>query len=206
MEAEDKWLNFNRYDLQPVFQSNHSPGFTPAAQLYCSNSNLPSLQQCLQRWEAAALEATRHVSHPHRAVPWSSGQGQTSPAGSRRNLSPLLFLPAAEGALRAAVPSWPAGRAFSSCPAATWSAGSGSSPRRQGPSAPTGQIPVPVCGNTHGTSSPASSSLLTQVQELTATGKARTSDSSEMGLYGVYCSKHFIILQWNVLWSAKYYC
>lgn len=59
MEAEDKWLNFNRYDLQPVFQSNHSPGFTPAAQLYCLNSNLPSLQQCLQCWEAAALEATR---------------------------------------------------------------------------------------------------------------------------------------------------
>lgn len=31
-------------------------------------------------------------------------------------------------------------------------------------------------------------------------------DSSEMGLYGVYCSKHFIILQWDVLRSAKYYC
>lgn len=204
MEAEDKWLNFNRYDLQQCF-SQTIPLVSPQ-----QHSCIAPTATCLLGSSACStgklLPWRPHVSHPHRAVPWSSGQGQTSPAGSRRNLSPLRFLPAAEGALRAAVPSWPAGRAFSSCPAATWSAGSGSSPRRQGPSAPTGQIPVPVCGNTHGTSSPASSSLLTQVQELTATGKARTSDSSEMGLYGVYCSKHFIILQWNVLWSAKYYC
>lgn len=121
-----------------------------------------------------------------------------------------LFLPAgrggSEGALRAALPSWSAGRAFSSCPGATWSAGKSSSPRRQGPGAPTGLIPVPVCGNTHGTSALWAHPLLTRVLELAATGKARTSDSSEMGLYGVYCSKHFIILQWNVLWSAKYYC
>lgn len=57
-----------------------------------------------------------------------------------------------------------------------------------------GPDPSP-CGDAHGTSALRAHPLLTRVLQLTATGKARTSDSSEMGLYGVYCSKHFIILQ-----------
>lgn len=40
------------------------PWFHPSTQLYCLNSNLPSLQQCLQHWEAAALQATRVTLSP----------------------------------------------------------------------------------------------------------------------------------------------
>lgn len=43
-----------------MFESNRSPGFTPAAQLCCLSSSL-SLQQ---RWEAAALDATRVTPSP----------------------------------------------------------------------------------------------------------------------------------------------
>lgn len=182
------------------------PGFSPAAQLYCLNSNLPSLQALGSCCSAGHMchTLTLPCQDPLARAKWARFGNGTAPSAHS------LFLPAgrrgSQGALRAALPSWPAGRAFSSCPGATWFTGKGSSPLRQGPGAPTGLIPVPVCGNTHGTSALRAHPLLPRVLELAATGKARTSDSSEMGLYGVYCSKHFIILQWNVLWSAKYYC
>lgn len=77
-----------------------------------------------------------HVSHPHHALPRSSGQGQRVLFGNGRapsaHSSCCLL---AEGALRAALPSWPAGRAFSRA------TGKGSSPWR-GLSAPKGLIPA----------------------------------------------------------------
>lgn len=78
MEAEDKRLNFRRQNLQAVFQSNHCLGFTPAAQLYCLNSTLPSLQQCLQRWEAPALEATHVTPSPCPAMILWPGLNESS--------------------------------------------------------------------------------------------------------------------------------
>lgn len=194
MEAEDKRLNFSRYDLQAVFQSNHSPGFTPAAQLYCLNSTLPSLQQC---WEAAALEATHVTPSPCPATILWPGPNESSLGTEGPHQPPPLPACWQRGL-------W--GQSLQQLPCCHLICREGQQPMETRTQCSHGPDPVPVCGNTHGTSSPASSPLLTRVQELIATGKARTSDSSEMWLYGVYCSKHFIILQWNVLWSAKYYC
>lgn len=197
MGAEDKWLHFSRCNLQSVFSVKPLPWFHHSCIAWIATCLL-----CSSACSAGKLLLWRpHVSHPHRALPGSSGQGQTSPVWEWEGpISPLLFLPLAEGALRAALPIWPGG-AFSSCPA-----GKGSSPRRQGPGAPTGLIPVPVCGNTHGTSSLGSSSTAPTRSGTRCNRQGKNFDSSEMGLYGVYCSKHFIILQWDVLRSAKYYC
>lgn len=102
MGAEDKWLNFSRCDLRLVFQSNHSPGFTPAVLL--EQHNL-SLQQCLQCWEVAALEP--HTSYPPHALLRSSGQGQTSQVWEREGpISPLLFLPAGRGGSEGSTAQW----------------------------------------------------------------------------------------------------
>lgn len=147
MGAEDKWLNFSRCDLRPVFQSNHSPGFTPAVLL--EQHNL-SLQQCLRFWEFAALEP--HTSHPPHALLRSSGQGQTSQVWEREGpISPLLFLPVgrggSEGALRAALPSGDSLQQLPCCPLI----------HREGQQPMETRtrcsqlIPVPVFGNTHGT-------------------------------------------------------
>lgn len=202
MGAEDKWLNFSRRNLQPVFQSNHSPGFTPAARLYCLNSSL-SLQQCLQCWEAAALEATPVT--PSRCPAEILWPGPNDPLWEREGpIRPLLFLPAGREGSEGSTAQWGQPSAAALLP-----------PEPQGRAAAHGdKDPVlpgawsqSLCvGTPTGPGALGAHPLLTSGQELTATGKARTSDSSEMGLYGVYCSKHFIILQWNLLWSAKYYC
>lgn len=159
-----------------MFQSDHSPGFTPAAQLSCFNSNLPSLQQCLQRWEDAVLEATDITPSPCPAKPLWPRENESS-LGMGQPHQPLPLAACRRGALRAALPSWAAGRAFSSCPAGTWSPGKGGSPRRQGAGAPMGLIPVqeqPWDLWAH--------PLLTPVLELTATGKARTWTPQKGGL------------------------
>lgn len=177
--AEDKWLSFSRCDLQPVFQSIHSPGFTPAVQLYCLNSNLPSLQQCLQHWEVAALEATRvtlavpcqdplaraeefGLGEPHQPPPpacwqrglWEGSEGSTAQQSSRESLQqlPWCLLSRREG-------QQPMGMR------ALWS---------------HGPDPSPCVWNGHGTPALRAPALPTQ-QELTATGKARTSTPQKWG-------------------------
>lgn len=95
MRALVKWLNFSRCDFQLLFQSSCYSDFTPAAQLYRLNSNLPSLQQCLQSWEIIALEATGITPSPCHVKTLS--QGQTSPVWDQKRTAPSarsLFLPA----------------------------------------------------------------------------------------------------------------
>lgn len=114
MEAKDKLLNFSRCDFQPVLQSNHSPGFTPAAQLYCLNSSL-SLQQCLQCWEAAALEATPVTPSPCPAR--ILRPEPNDPLWEREGpIHPLLFLPAGRGVSEGSPAQLPGGDSLQQLP------------------------------------------------------------------------------------------
>lgn len=145
-----------------------------------------------------------HESHPPCALPRSSGQGQTSPVWDQEG--PLLFLPLAEGALgvlRAALPSWAQGEP-SAAALLPLIRGKGSSPWIQGASAP-GLDPIPVWGTATGPPALGAQHWHTGLGTH-CNRQGKNFNCSEMGLYGVYCSKHFIILQWDVLWSAKYYC
>lgn len=143
----------------------------------CHTLTVPC-QDPLARPQQAQFGIRRAPSAPSSSCPWQRGLwGQHCPAEHRR--------------------------AFSSCPAA--------------PDPREGQQPMdtrsqcsrawshPCVRNSHGTSSPGSSALAHR-SGTHCNRQGKNCDCSEMGLYGVYCSKHFIILQWDVLWSAKYYC
>lgn len=148
-----------------------------------------------------------HMSQPHCALPGSSGQAPASPVWIRRAPSaPSSSCPWQRGlwgALRAALPSWAQGEP-SAAALLPLIRGKGSSPWTQGASAP-GPDPIPMWGTATGPPALGAQHWHTGLGTL-CNRQGKNFHCSEMGLYGVYCSKHFIILQWDVLWSAKYYC
>lgn len=121
------------------------------------------------------------VSHSHRALPRSSGQGPTSPVGNGRAPS---------------APSssclWQRGLWGQHCPAEHRESlqqlpcchlicREGQQPMETRSQCSHGPDPSPCVRNIHGPSSPGSSSTATQAGELTATGKARTLTPQKWG-------------------------